>query len=174
MGLNQTQLRGMLARILSVDKKYVVPKQGNWYNPQCKHDNVANWCAYQIRSSTPRTLPFYDVGVDNGKAVNGAAILRRSVIDLQFVGPRSEELAMSVAFWPMRGDVKRELKKINGALMNNEVQAVSSRFAQSGANTIMAWNTTIDVMWYDVLDTTQQLLHHIDMGGKILVKPSRR
>ena len=51
MELNQTTLRGILAAILSVDQKYVVPKQGNWFNPQEANANIENWCAYQIRQT---------------------------------------------------------------------------------------------------------------------------
>ena len=85
MELNQTTLRGILAQILSVDPKYVVPKQGNWWNPQDKLQNIENWCAYQIKSNKPRTSPFYDEGKDNSTPVNGVAVLKIAEIDLQFV-----------------------------------------------------------------------------------------
>ena len=123
MQLNQTTLRGILAAILSVNEKYVVPKQGNWWNPQAKDANIANWCAYQIKSNKPRTLPFYNKGSqtqqNNTKtAVNGVAVLKMAVFDLQFVGPQSEELANSVAMWPLRSDVAEQFKQVHGAIMN--------------------------------------------------------
>ena len=174
MELNQTTLRGILAAILSVDAKYVVPKQGNWFNPQEANANIENWCAYQIRQNRPRTLPFYDVGeqtVNNSKQkVNGGAVLKIADIDLQFVGPQSEELANSVAFWPMRTDVQTQFKTVQGAIMNDEYDAVSSIFSQDGNNTVMAWNTTIRVQWYSLLDTNQGRMPGLILNGKIIRK----
>ena len=59
MQLNQTTLRGILAQIFSVNEKYVVPKQGNWWNPQENANNIQNWIAYRIKENRPRTTPFY-------------------------------------------------------------------------------------------------------------------
>lgn len=170
MELNQTTLRGILAAVLSVDPKYVVPKQGNWWNPQDKEANIANWCAYQIRRNRPRTAPFYDEGNNNGQPVNGVAVLKIAEIDLQFVGPQSEELAQSVSMWPFRSDVKEEFQKVHGAIMNDEYDAISSHFHQDGANTVMAWNVTIRVLWYSILDTNQGFMPGLDLEGVIKQK----
>lgn len=174
MELNQTTLRGILAAVLSVDQKYIVPKQGNWWNPQQTGANVENWCAYQIRRNRPRTLPFYEEGsntANNSKtAVNSVAVLKIADIDLQFVGPQSEELANSVAMWPLRSDVKTQFAKVHGAILNDEYEAVSSNFYQEGANTVMAWNVTIRVQWYSILDTTQGPMPQLTLNGKVIQK----
>lgn len=170
MELNQTTLRGILAAILSVDPKYVVPKQGNWWNPQDKEANIANWCAYQIKRNRPRTAPFYNEGKTNGQPVNGVAVLKIAEIDLQFVGPQSEELAQSVSMWPFRSDVKAEFQKVQGAIMTDEYDAISSHFHQDGANTVMAWNVTIQVLWYSILDTNQGLMPMLTLNGNIRQK----
>ena len=174
MELNQTTLRGILAAVLSVDPKYIVPKQGNWWNPQQPGANVENWCAYQIRRNRPRTSPFYDEGsktVNNSKtAVNSVAVLKIADIDLQFVGPQSEEIANSVAMWPFRSDVKAQLAQVHGAIMNDEFDAISSAFYQEGANTVMAWNVTIRVLWYSILDTTQGQMPQLTLQGKVIKK----
>ena len=170
MELNQTTLRGILAAVLSVDPKYVVPKQGNWWNPQDKEANIANWCAYQIKRNRPRTAPFYDEGTNSGQPVNGVAVLKIAEIDLQFVGPQSEELAQSVSMWPFRSDVKTEFQKVHGAIMTDEYDAISSHFHQDGANTVMAWNTTIRVLWYSILDTNQGPMPALDLQGNVIQK----
>lgn len=167
MELNQTTLRGILAAILSVDQKYIVPKQGNWWNPQQPGANIENWCAYQIRRSRPRTTPFYNEGSDNGTPVNGVAVLKITEIDLQFVGPKSEDLANSVALWPMRADVQEQFRAVHGAIMNDEFDAISSNFAQDGANTVLAWNTTIRVQWWSILDTNQGSMPDLLLDGTI-------
>lgn len=170
MELNQTTLRGILAAILSVDQKYIVPKQGNWWNPQKTDANVENWCAYQIRRNRPRTSPFYDEGNDNGQPVNGVAVLKIADIDLQFVGPQSEELANSVAMWPFRSDVKEELEKVHGAILNDEFDAISSNFYQEGLNTVMAWNVSFSVLWYSILDTSQGFMPQLEISGNVIQK----
>ena len=174
MELNQTTLRGILAQILSVDPKYVVPKQGNWWNPQSKDPNIDTWCAYQIKSNRPRTAPFYNEGSVTQQSittpVNGMAVLKIAEIDLQFVGKKSEELANSVSMWPFRSDVKSEFQKVHGAIMNDEYDAISSYFHQDGANTVMAWNTTIRVLWYSILDTNQGRMPALDLQGNVIQK----
>ena len=167
MELNQTTLRGILAQILSVDPKYVVPKQGNWWNPQAKDPNIDTWCAYQIRRNRPRTTPFYEVGTTNNQKVNSVAVQKIAEIDLQFVGKKSEELANSVAMWPLRSDVKAQFQTVQGAIMNGEYDAVSSNFYQEGGNTVLAWNVSFRVLWYSILDTSQGAMPQFDFEGKI-------
>jgi hypothetical protein len=170
MELNQTTLRGILAAILSVNEKYVVPKQGNWFNPQEANANIENWCAYQIRQNRPRTLPFYDAGTEGNTQKNAGAVLKIADIDLQFVGPQSEQLANSVAFWSLRSDVQEQLEQVHGAILNDEYDAISSIFMQDGNNTVMAWNTSIRVQWYDILETNQGRMPGLIFDGKIIRK----
>ncbi len=167
MELNTTNLRGILATILSVDESHVVPKQGNWWNPQ-GDGNVENWCAYKIKSNRPRTAPFYNEGTENGQATNAAAILKSAEIELQFVGPQSEDLAQSVALWPLRSDVQEQFKKVQGAIMLEDNTAFSSFFAQDGANSITAWNVTVSVLWYSIMETGQGKMPQFSFGGKII------
>lgn len=165
MELNQTTLRGILAEILSVDENHVLPKQGNWYNPQDEKSNIENWCAYRIKSNRPRTVPFYQEETSGTNTVWAEKI---ADIELQFVGPQSEQIAQSVAFWPFRSDVKKQFKSINGSLLNDDMTAISSIFVQDGANTITAWNVTVRVLWTAQLDTNQSILKGADLSGKII------
>ena len=163
MDLNQTTLRGILARILSVDEKYVVPKQGNWWNPQENKGNIKNWCAYIIRNNKGRTVPFYHEENNN----NYATQLKIATIDLQFVGPQSEEIANSVSFWPLREDVKLEFEKVRGAILPTDTEARSSNFYQDGNNTVVAWNVSIKVQWYQLVNTEQGIMPDLDLNGTI-------
>lgn len=173
MDLNQTTLRGILAAILSVDQKYIVPKQGNWWNPQDKLSNISNWCAYRIKSSRPRTVPYYDIGTENKSGetvkVNGVCVEKISDIELQFVGPQAEAIANSVAMWPLRSDVQEQFKAVHGAIMYDDMTAIGSVFSQDGLNTIIAWNVTIRVKWTQIIDTDQSDKLTIDIGGQIHV-----
>lgn len=167
MELNTTTLRGILASILSVNENHVVPKQGNWWNPQDHQANIENWCAYRIKSNRPRTAPFYNEGTQNGSATNGAAVLKIAEVELQFVGPQSEDLAQSIALWPLRSDVQQQLAQVHGSLLLDDTTAISSIFAQDGANTITAWNVTIGILWYSIMETGQGQMPGVTLNGTI-------
>lgn len=152
-----------MARILSVDERFIVPKQGNWWNPQASDGAPDTWCAYAIRSNKPVTVPFY---VRNGR-VNSAATQKIAAIDLQFVGARSEEVAESVAFWPLREDVRRAFAAVRSAVMYDAMEAQSSPFYQDGANTVTAWNVTVRVAWYHVMDTGQERMPQLAFNGDV-------
>lgn len=163
MDLNQTTLRGILAQILSVDEKYIVPKQGNWWNPQENVGNINNWCAYVIRESKGRTVPFYHS--ESGQ--NYATQLKITTIDLQFVGPDSEEIANSVSFWSLREDVKSQFEQVQGSILPSDAIARSNNFYQDGANTVLAWNTQIKIKWFQLINTQQGTMPQIQTNGKI-------
>lgn len=163
MDLNQSTLRGILAQITSVNQANIVPKQGNWWNPQEQLVQPDTWCAYLIRTNPPRTVPFYNEG-ENG---NQVVTERIATIDLQFVGPQAEAIAQSVALWPLRSDVAEQFKTVNGALLNDEMDATSSIFYQSGTNTVLAWNTTIRVMWIQKMDINQARMPALQFSGDI-------
>ena len=167
MELNQTTLRGILAAITSVDETYIVPKQGNWWNPQEQTVKPDTWCAYMIRSNKPRTVPFYNIGTSGTTKVNGVTTEKIATIDLQFVGPQAEEIAASVALWPLRSDVKAQFETVHGALMNDGMEAISSTFYQDGSNTVIAWNVQIKVLWYQILDTSQGTFPDTLLSGTI-------
>jgi len=163
--LNQQTLRGILARITSVNEKYIVPKQGNWWNPQERAAAPDTWCAYIIRSNKPRTMPFYNVSTDG--MTNGVVTEKIASIDLQFVGPQAETIAQSVALWPLRQDVADALKTVQGALLNTDMEARSSNFYQDGANNVVAWNVSIKVLWFQGIDTTQGRMPIATLNGTI-------
>ena len=166
--LNQTTLRGILAQITSVNSDYIVPKQGNWWNPQeIAAIKPHNWCAYSMNHQT-RTAPFYHRSDDQEE--NAAVTLMRSEISLQFVGPDSEDIAQSVALWPLRSDVQAEFKKVGGAIALEDIPVISSPFYQDGFNTVQAWNATIHVLWYKQIGTNQSKILTIGLGGHIDVK----
>ena len=165
MELNQTTLRGILAQVLSVDEKRIVPKQGNWMNPQEAFSNIQNWCAYSIKNNRPRTAPFYQEISSN---VNTVCVEKIADVELQFIGPDSESIAQSVCMWPLRADVKTQLQTVQGAIMYDDLNAVSSVFAQDGLNTVTAWNVTLRILWVQKLDTTQNKVTSVNVNGKII------
>lgn len=168
MDLNQTALRGILATILSADQGYIVPKQGNWWNPQeAATVRPKTWCAYVIRSNRPVTAPWFEPGLQKQVTTNRALVNKIATIDLQFVGPQAEELAQSVALWPSRTDVAREFAKVNGAILYTDMDARSASFYQDGANTVLSWNVSIKVHWVQEMFTGQGPITGATVSGTI-------
>ena len=167
MDLNQQTLRGILAQILSVNEAFIVPKQGNWWNPQEKMIKPDTWCAYMIHNARPRTVPFYYTKETGNKKVNVAIVEKISNIDLQFVGPQAENIAQSVALWPLRADVQEQFERVQGSLLYDDMDATSSIFYQDGSNTITAWNVTIRVLWYQTIDTQQKTFPNTELSGNV-------
>lgn len=158
--LNRTTLRGILARITSVDPKYIVPKEGRWWNPQNLRPKPHTWCAFNIRSKVPRTVPFFHS--DDGQTQN-AAVEMLATIDLQFVGPQAEDIASTVCLWPMREDVKEAFQEIRGAILPDNLGAVTANFYQDGDNNVQSWNVQIRVLYFQFLETTLERVKTIDL-----------
>lgn len=175
MDLDQTTLRGILAAILSnsgtTNETYIVPKQGNWWNPQEALVQPDTWCAYQIRSNKPVTAPWAEPGIKNLVRTNRYLVNKIAIIDLQFVGPQAETLAQSVAYWPSRVDVQKEFADVQGAVMYSDMEARSSSFYQDGANNVLAWNVQVRVHWIQELFTSQGTITGATLGGTINTTP---
>ena len=68
MDLTQDVLRGMLATIFAVDPMYVLPRQGNWFNPQDMlptAEKPKTWVAFDIEFDKPL--------LDTGFLINSTA-----------------------------------------------------------------------------------------------------
>ena len=69
--------------------------------------------------------------------------------------------------WPLRGDVKAQFKTVNGAIIYDDMSAISSFFTQEGQNTITAWNVNIRVLWTQILETNQNRVTEVTIGGTV-------
>lgn len=177
MRLNNESLRNILVAIFDVDEKYIVPKQGNWYNPADNDDKPNNWIAYLILESGTITLPDYQ---DDSKAIvvnkvssnvpfEGIMVDKISDIDLQFVGKDAEDLAHDVSFWINRATVQKQFETVNGKLMAGRPLVRTSPFIQGGLNNVLSYNVRIRVAWIDFVETNQTAVHSAELGGIINV-----
>ena len=151
MALSQTTLRTTLATILSVDPKYIVPKQGNWFNPQDMlptEEKPLTWVAYRISRAKPRIIPVL-VEDEDGKRSFTFIV---SKVDLQIVGTRAEALAESVAHWMRRQDVRDAFELIDASLMAQDFTTSVLDFYQDGANNILSYNVSFYVVWESVIE----------------------
>jgi hypothetical protein len=173
MAINQTTVRQFLAAILlpGVDEleanKYIVPKQGNWFNPQdllAGSSKPGTWCAYLLKNCSPRSIP-YTFGVDGVQYSN---VLYTGDLELQFVGDKSEILAHSVAHWLNRMDVIDYLEELYAQLMADGLGSIIvSNFYQDGDNAVLAYNVTIGLQWAENLETGATMLDQVTMSGGI-------
>lgn len=167
--INMKNLREVLALIFfgedaEKNKKYVVPLQGNWYNPSQVH-NVDNWIGYVI--DTIRT----DVAVVN-RNDDGKRYYRncQTSIHLAFIGKDAELMAQSILFWSARADVQALIdKKYKGVVNNKEVEIYSSLYMQEGLNSTICWNVDISLQHNMMLDSDSPILRRADLSGSLVI-----
>ena len=172
MQLTATTLRQMLVAILKVPEAYIVPRQGNWWNPQAGlplAQRPQTWCAYAIESDVPVTKPYYEPEEDDsGDQVNVSVQQRAANVALQFVGPDAELVAQSVGHWLQREDVAEQLDLVSGRLFTDGT-ITTVDFAQDGANTVKAYTVRIRILWASTVVADQALVRSaVFEGGRIL------
>ena len=96
--INMTNLRDVLSLIFFGStseeyEQYIVPLQGNWYNPS-QEQKLDNWIGYVINSLKT------DVSIVN-RGDDGRRYYRncQTEIHLSFIGANAEEMAYSVLYW---------------------------------------------------------------------------
>lgn len=169
--LNSSLLRDILAEIFfSIEdreeaKKYIVPKQGNWYNPQDGYKNKINtWIGYSIPDRESVLKAREEANEDN-LPIN--IINELVIIDLQFVGEQAEDMVASVMHWPKRADVREAFSVVSGQIRDDKIRVVASWFKQEGMNTVYAYNVKVRVYCANVLETSANQLQHFYASGAI-------
>ena len=143
--INMDNLRDVLCAIFfgeeaEAHKKYVVPLQGNWYNPSQGH-KLDNWIGYVINSIST------NVAIVNSTS-DGRRYYRecQTEIHLAFTGHDALQMAQSVLYWLGRDDVKSIFdKKYKGVMNNKEMEIYSSLYMQEGLNSTICWNIDFSV-----------------------------
>lgn len=151
--MTQSNLRTALINIFQIEDKYVIPKQGNWWNPQ---DNAESgtWVAFTIKSSHPTVMPFL---IQESNTI--AASEHIVDIDLQIVGALAESMAQSVSLWSLRQDVHDAFEAIGCSLLaDNLGHYVVSNFIQEGLNSVLAYNVRFAVVSQIEVSATQDKL----------------
>jgi hypothetical protein len=168
MALDQTTFRSILVQVLSIDEEFIVPKQGNWFNPQDiqKSPNKPDvWVAFKIGQAKGVNVPML-MFTDDTKTSMSSVSWYISKCDIQFLGKRAEELAQSVAHWVHRSDVKNAFRANNAEFMACEAGYRVDSYYQDGLNTNLAYRVTIKVLHSSAIETTQERwLTEIPTGG---------
>lgn len=167
--INMTNLRDILSKIFFGDeweakKKYVVPLQGNWYNPS-QVLKLDNWIGYVI--DTCKTNVSVVNRGDDGKRYYRNA---QTSVHLAFIGKDAEVLAQSILFWPAREDIKKLFDdKYKGVLNNKEFVIFTSLYQQEGQNSTLCWNTDFSLQHNIRLDSESPILRKADISGNITI-----
>ena len=158
-------LRDTLCNIIFGDdkyKKYIVPLQGNWYNPASEKGSHGTWIGYVI-----------DYTDYSSSAISqGGRLIRsgKSQIHLTFIGPDAEDYAHGVTFWPFRADVTAEFAKYNGVLNNKDIRVFTSLYMQDGVASTLCYNVNLTVMYNEKLNISSPVLKKVDLHGDLIVK----
>lgn len=167
--VNQTSLRDFFTNIFNINKKYVVLKQGNWFNPQSMlptEEKPKTWVAYRIKTNTPRTKPILMSETIEDEIVYFYKTSKIAKIELQFVGTRAEEYANSVEYFPFRSDVDNELTDCEGVVMLKNFEVITTDFYQDGKNDILSYITNFNIAWTAKQIVNQDIAEGVEeIGG---------
>lgn len=162
--LRMESLRRLLCNIFFEDEsnlKYIVPLQGNWYNPVAGDSDGDTWIGYVIDYTN-----FNSAAIRQGDRIirSGSA-----VIHLTFIGRQAEDMAYSTVFWPYRADIQSALKSINGVLNNRDIRVFTSLYMQEGAATTLCYNVNLTIAYNEELEITSEYLRNVDISGDLIV-----
>lgn len=175
--LTQNFIRDFLVQGFGADPRFVVPKQGNWWNPQDKAKDgqkPATWCAYRISAAKNRSVPFYQIVEQDNPLpdINVSTTYMISTIEVQLIGELAEINAMSIAHWINRQDLREMLDLVNSQfLVSGLGDYIVSNYSQDGENTVLAYNSKIMLQWASTIDTTQTILTSANLSGNVIVTP---
>ncbi len=153
--MTQATMGTILQTIFQFPAGRIVPKQGNWFNPQ-DITNSGDWVAYLIRGGKPLAYPSTQ---DNGDGTYQRQVPMMGQLELQFVGPNAETLAQSVALWMTRPDIHALFDAQHAQLAFEDFgQYEVSNFAQNGLNSILAYNVRGRIQWANMIQVSSTIV----------------
>lgn len=168
--INMANLRDVLCEIFfgkeeaEEKKKYVVPLQGNWYNPS-QAQRLDNWIGYVI-NAMKTNVAVVNPGNDSRRYYRTC----QTEVHLSFIGEDAEKLAQSVLFWIARADVQAIFdKKYKGVVNNKESELYSSLYMQEGLNSVLCWNVDFSLQHNLMLDSESPILKGVEISGDIII-----
>ncbi len=162
--ITQSTLQTILATAFGVSDDFIVPKQGNWWNPQ-DAANGGTFIAYLIRRTSPSVLAYSQLGttpalmppetvIKTGSEISTSLVI--SDIELQIVGKDAEDLALSIQHWLNRSDIIKVFDTYHAQLCADGLGDFTvSSFSQEGLNTTFAYNTRFRVQWANMINVVE-------------------
>lgn len=168
--INQSVIRSDLATIFGVDEKYIVPKQGNWWNPQDVFSS-GTWVAFLIREPRPLAWAYDQQGAApvGGIGSQISTVLVKSTIELQIVGKDAEILAYSIQHWLNRPNVVDLFDSQQAQLCADDLGRFTvSNFYQDGLNGVLAYNSSFTLQWANMFEVSETQLLTSTITGNLI------
>ena len=171
MSLTQSFMQNFLSAAFNVPTGFIVPKQGNWFNPQDAaptNFQTDTWCAYKVGDGHPYQMPYFQPTLNGSAPI--ATTHMKSEVEIQLVGSQAEYMAQTIALWPLRTDLQALLWPSGMALSGSRLgEYIVSNFAQDGLNSVLAYNTSIVIQWLNEVQTQQTQLNVVNLPTGIVV-----
>lgn len=153
--ITQAVIGTILQEIFQLPTGRIVPKQGNWWNPQ-DITNSGTWLAYLLTRPRPVGTSFWQENDDTSPIMT---VPFMGEIEMQFVGPDAERLAQSVSLWNLRPDIAKMFDDNQAQLAYSGMGAYEvSHFTQSGLNSILAYNVRLSIQWANMIQVSSTLV----------------
>lgn len=126
-------------------KQFVIPRKGNFVNPQQITD-TDTYAIYYIEKKSKRMVNSSDTEyyLENGVTTHYATI--KSTVRIQFIGKHAEEWASSLLFWDERKDIQNLFLEYDSQLLLGERDIITVPFQQDGYNGEMSYLASFSIL----------------------------
>ena len=164
--LTNEKIRTFLSKALfgesELYKQYIIPLQGNWYNPVDDNGKAATWVGFHIIHISGEVRPIM-VG-------NQIDTFCECLLHLQFIGPQALECAQSVLNWNMRSDIsKMLLDMFGGHLLCDKRRIKSSPYNQDGMNNTLLYALEIKFIFNNQEKPEMPILTGAELSGNLII-----
>lgn len=161
--ITQTTLGAILQSIFQLPKGRIIPKQGNWWNPQ-DQANSGTWIAYIIRHPRPNVRPQWQEGSTATTPIMTVSMI--GTVELQIVGKDAEALAQSISTWTIRPDIHAIFDAYQAQIAYEGLGRYEiSNFIQDGANSVLAFNVSFNIQWANMIQVSQTVVTQETLAG---------
>lgn len=126
-------------------QKYVIPRKGNFVNPQ-QISKTDTYAIYYIEKKSKRITNINDTQYNEEDITNTHYAIIKSTVRIQFIGKQAEEWASSLLFWDERTDVQNVFQEYNSQLLLGERDIFTVPFQQDGFNGEMSYVASLSVV----------------------------
>ena len=126
-------------------KQFVIPRKGNFVNPQQISD-TNTYAIYYIERKKKRLVNNSDTEYKEKNGVTTHYATIKSTVRIQFIGKHAEEWADSLLFWDERVDVQNLFLEYDSQLLLGERDIITVPFQQDGFNGEMSYLASFSVL----------------------------
>jgi hypothetical protein len=119
-------------------KQFVIPRKGNFVNPQQISD-TNTYAIYYIERKQKRLVNSSDTEYKTENATTTHYAIIKSTVRIQFIGKHAEEWASSLLFWDERSDVQELFREYDSQLLLGNRDIFTVPFQQDGFNGEMSY-----------------------------------